>query len=421
MFRLLRWLVQLGWPMRVLNPLFGAYNPFHPDRVTDPYPGYRALRSREPVFQSRLLGIWFLTRHADVTAVLKDPRFSVGRLETEMVRKMKLFRSLSPEFLVMIEKNLLMLDPPQHTRIRGLVNKAFTPRVVERLRPRIQGLVDDLLDGVSSAGEMDLVRDFAYPLPVTVIAEMLGVEPEDRDRFRRWSADLGALLDPFNAPAGFAAANASFAELAAYFREVIAERRRQPRDDLISGLVAAEEGGAGLAEDELISVCALILGAGYETTSNLIGNAVIALLRNPGERKRLQDDPSLIGSAVEEFLRYDSPVQATDRVASEDCEIGGRRIRKGQLVVTLLGAANRDPEQFADPDRLDVARADNRHVAFSQGVHFCLGAGLGRAEAEIAIATLLRRFPNFDGPPDPPAWRPSITLRGPLSLPLTLG
>ena len=189
---------------------------------------------------------------------------------------------------------------------------------------------------------------------------------------------------------------------------------------LFSGLVAAEEGGAGLAEDELISVCALILGAGYETTANRIGNAVIALLRNPGERKRLQDDPSLIGSAVEEFLRYDSPVQATDRVASEDCEIGGRRIRKGQLVVTLLGAANRDPEQFADPDRLDVSRADNRHVAFSQGLHFCLGAGLGRAEAEIAIATLLRRFPNFDGPADPPAWRPSITLRGPLSLPLTL-
>lgn len=292
--------------------------------------------------------------------------------------------------------------------------------MVERLRPRIQSLVDELLDELEAAGELDFIRDFAYPLPVIVIAEMLGVPASDRARFIAWSNRLVAIVDPFSAPEGLEAVQPTFDEMAGYLRGICDERRREPRDDLISALVAAEEQGDALTPAELISTCAIILGAGYETTAGILGNSVMALLRNPGERKRLQDDPSLISSAVEELLRYDPPVQATDRIATRDCEIGGKRIRKGQLVVTLLAAANRDPARFPDPERLDLGRPDNAHLSFSHGVHFCLGAQLARAELQIALGTLLRRFPDFTGDPHCDAWRPSITLRGLTTLPLRL-
>lgn len=420
MFRWLRLLIRLGWPMRLLAPLFGRWQPFHPDRLRDPYPGYRALQQRAPVYRNPLLRIWVLSRYADVSAVLKDPSFSVRRLESAAVRRLGAFQRLRPDFRVMLERNLLMLDPPDHTRLRGLVAKAFTPKVVERLRPRIQALVDGLLDAAERRGELELMRDFAYPLPATVIAEMLGVPASDAPRFIRWSNDLTALLDPFHAPGGLEAAQAAFVELSAYFRGALAERRREPREDLLSALATVEERGDGLSETELVSLAGLILGAGYETTANLIGNATVALLRNPGERKRLADDPGLIASAVEEFLRYESPVQATDRLVTRDLEIRGKRIRRGELVVLFLAAANRDPERFPDPDRLDLGRADNAHLAFSHGPHFCLGAQLARAEAQIAIGTLVRRFPGFEGPREPPAWRPSISLRGPAALPIRL-
>jgi cytochrome P450 len=419
-FRWLRLLIRLGWPMRLLAPLFGRWQPFHPDRLRDPYPGYRALQQRAPVYRNPLLRIWVLSRYADVSAVLKDPSFSVRRLESAAVRRLGAFQRLRPDFRVMLERNLLMLDPPDHTRLRGLVAKAFTPKVVERLRPRIQALVDGLLDAAERRGELELMRDFAYPLPATVIAEMLGVPASDAPRFIRWSNDLTALLDPFHAPGGLEAAQAAFVELSAYFRGALAERRREPREDLLSALATVEERGDGLSETELVSLAGLILGAGYETTANLIGNATVALLRNPGERKRLADDPGLIASAVEEFLRYESPVQATDRLVTRDLEIRGKRIRRGELVVLFLAAANRDPERFPDPDRLDLGRADNAHLAFSHGPHFCLGAQLARAEAQIAIGTLVRRFPGFEGPREPPAWRPSISLRGPAALPIRL-
>ncbi len=299
------------------------------------------------------------------------------------------------------------------------MNKAFTRRVIEGMRPRIQTLVDELLDAAEPAGEMELMRDFAVPLPITVIAEMLGVPPEDRARFKSWSEDLTALLDPFQAARGLWGAQEAFVELAAYFREIFAERRRQPRDDLVSRLVAVEEEGDALSETELLSACVIILGAGHETTTKLIGNAVLALLRYPDERKRFADDPSLAATAVDEFLRFDSPVQLTDRVATEDFEIGGHLVRKGQVVAALLAAANRDPEVFAEPDRLDLGRRDNPHVAFSQGIHFCLGAQLARVEAEVALTSLIRRFPHFDGNASPPRV-PSMLLRGPASLPLSL-
>ena len=417
---IVRWLIRRERLFRALNPLFGLYNPFLREFRDDPYPIYRRLRENAPVYQSPVFRAWVCTRHEDVTRVLRDPNFSTARtsIESNWFQR-TLVGSLRPDFVEAIQRNLLMLDAPDHTRIRHLVDKAFTRRVVDGLRPRIESLVEELLDAADPSGEMDVVRDFASPLPITVIAELLGVPPEDRARFKGWSDNLIALLDPFNAPKGLAGAEAAFGELSVYLRGIFAERRRNPRDDVVSRLLAAEEAGDALTEAELISTSMIILGAGHETTTKLIGNAVLALIQHPGERKRLRDDPMLAPSAVEEFLRYDSPVQMTDRVAKEDCEIGGKPIRRGQFVAVVLGAANRDPEVFPDPDQLDLARAQNPHLSFGQGGHFCLGAQLARAEAQIAIEALVRRFPEFDGPASPPRV-PSMILRGPTSLPLTL-
>jgi cytochrome P450 len=417
MLRLIRILIRQDWLMRWSSPLVGRFNPFSPAWRRDPYPFYRRLRETAPDYRSPLLGVTVLTRYDDVSSVLRDPRFSVRRTESRMFQRLNPFAELSPEFQSMIERNLLMLDPPDHTRLRGLVAKAFTPRVVESLRPRVEALVEDLLDRAAPHGEMELVRDFAEPLPVIVIAELLGLPREDRAAFKRWADELAVLVDPVAIVGGLGRVQGAFDEFCAYLRAVFAARRAAPRDDLISALVAAEERGDSLSEAELISTLILILGAGHETTTNLLGNAVLALLRNPDERKRLQDDPSLCESAVEEFLRYDSPVQATDRMAKEDLHAAGALVREGEFAVLLLGAANRDPARFAEPDRLDLARRDNHHLAFGQGVHFCLGATLARLEARAAISALLRRFPDFDGAHDPPLRR-STTLRGPASLPL---
>ncbi len=420
LFRLLAFLVRHpGW-LRAASPLFGKYNPLRPGHRIDPYAQYHALRRAAPVYRHPLFRALFLTRYDDCAAVLRDPRFAANRTRSAVFQRADPFRDLPPAMRRSIFRSLLMLDPPDHTRIRNLVNKAFTPRVVEGLLPRIQEIVDECLEAVASAGEMELIADLAHPLPVRVIAELLGVPSEDRERFKRWSDGLALLVDPIGSAGRMQSAVAAFEELAAYFGQIFEDRRRTPRDDLLSALVAAEVDGDRLDEAELLALCALILAAGHETTTNLIGKAVLALLRNPGERKRLQDDPGLIESAVEEFLRYESPVQGTDRVAVEDCEIDGQLVRRGQFVVILIGAANRDPARFPEPDRLDLGRPDNRHLAFGHGVHFCLGAHLARLEAQIAVGALLRRFPALDGPPEPDGWVPSLTLRGPAALPLSL-
>ncbi|MBI3784863.1 MAG: cytochrome P450 [Deltaproteobacteria bacterium] len=398
----------------------GPFNPFLRAYRADPYPFLRELRQRRPVYFSPVLREWFLSRHQDIASVLRDSRFSVERGRSNLFKRLQPFRGLRPDFTEAIMRNLLMLDPPDHTRLRRLVVKAFTPRLVEGLRPRIQAIVDELLQEMEGQGEVDLVQALAYPLPVIVICEMLGVPSEDRAQLKKWSDDMAALLDPLQASGGMEYLERVYVDLAAYFRNIFTQRRAQPRDDLISSLVAVEDQGEHLSEAELLSLCAVILGAGHETTTNLIGNAVVALLRHPAERRRLQDNPDCIGSAVEEFLRYDSPVQLTDRVALEDCEIGGQRIRKGVMVGMLLGAANRDPERFADPDRLDLTRQDNDHLAFGHGVHFCLGASLARIETQVAIASLLRRFPELSADPTALTYRRSMVLRGVVSLPVKL-
>ncbi len=382
-------------------------NLMDPDFVADPYPTYHRLRADDPVHRSPL-GFWVLTRYEDVVAALRDPRFAKEAIAAYVAARF----GIAPTGIGL---SMLDRDPPDHTRLRGLVSKAFTPRVVEGLRPHVQEIVDGLLDAAEGRGAMDLIEDFAYPLPVRVICEMLGVPVEDRERFKDWSLaiarGLDALLLPPDSDVGHRSAVAREA-LVQYFRDLLAERRAAPRPDLLSGLIAAEEAGDTLSEQELLATCILLLIAGHETTVNLIGNGTLALLRHPAELRRLRENPGLIGTAVEELLRYDGPVQRTARIPSEDVTIGGRTIAKGEMVMPFIGAADRDPAQFPDPDRLDIGRTENRHIAFGWGIHFCLGAPLARLEGQIAINTLLRRLPRLALATDRPEFRQSLTLRG---------
>jgi len=295
--------------------------------------------------------------------------------------------------------------------------------VIETMRPHIQQIVDDLLDRVQGASSMDVIADLAYPLPVTVISEMLGVPASDRDIFKQWSSDIARSLDAAILPAGsdvIPRGQEARAALGGYFRSLIAARRKDLRDDLLSGLIEAEEHGDKLSEVELLSTCVLLLIAGHETTVNLIGNGVLALLQHPDQMRVLRETSGLIHTGVEELLRYDAPVQRTGRVVMEDVEIGGKAIPEGAIVVAVLGAANRDPAHFPDPERLDVTRRENRHIAFGFGIHFCLGAPLARVEGQIAIGTLLRRLPRMELASAAPEWRESSTLRGLKSLPVRL-
>jgi cytochrome P450 len=391
------------------------FNPMDPDFVADPYPMYHRLRAEDPVHHSPL-GFWVLTRYPDVMAMLRDPRLIKEPIAAFVAAR---FGVAVPPGLGL---SMLDRDPPDHTRLRGLVSKAFTPRALEGLRPHIQQIVDGLLDEAQRRGSMDLIEEFAYPLPVRVICEMLGVPVKDHERFKQWGLDIARGLDAIMLPPDSEVAVRSIAgrrALSNYFRELIAERRAAPRDDMLSALIAAEEAGDKLNEDELLATCILLLVAGHETTVNLIGNGTLALLRHPAELRKLRDHPGLIGSAVEELLRFDGPVQRTARIPSEDITIGGQTIGKGELVMPFLGAADRDPAQFPDPDRLDLTRTDNRHIAFGMGIHFCLGAPLARMEGQIAINTLLARLPRLTLATDRPRFRQSLTLRGLQALPVS--
>ena len=395
------------------------YNPFAPGVHANPYPMYERLRLESPVHWSEMMEAWVLSRYDDVVFVLTDPRFSADRRSAQ---------NRFAEYIAQREEDfgplgraptMLTTDPPDHTRLRKLVSKAFTARAVENLRPRIKGILDDLLAELRGRDQIDVVWDIAYPLPVIVIAEMLGVPPEDRAQFKRWSTDLVATLGgPMVAEDVMQRGRKASEELGGYFRGVIAERKRAPREDLISGLIAAEEQGQFLSEDELLATCILLLVAGNETTTNLIGNGMLALLRHPDELQRLRDDPSLIVSAVEELLRFCGPVHATGRVLKEELEIGGQAVKPGQVAFCLLGAANRDPAKFEEPDRLDLGRQKNEHVALGDGIHFCLGAPLARAEAQIAIGSLLERYPKLELAVEEPEMGGNLIIRGPKNLPL---
>ena len=376
----------------------------------DPYSLYKRWREAAPMHHSEA-GFWTLTRYDDIMAVLRDDRFSVDPKNATAPEE---FLGPPPEdqsmFKELSGRILLFTDPPGHTRIRGLVTKAFTRRTIEQIRPHVEEIVSDLLDKAHS--EMDVIEDFAYPLPALVICELMGVPVEDRDRFRGMSGDIAPILDPFTAPETLQKAVQTAGMFVMYFADLIEKRRADPQDDLLSALVAAEEGGQHLNIEELIGLCVLLFIAGHETTQNLIGNGLHALLRNRRQLEMLRDDQSLSRNAIEELLRYDSPVQLTARAPVEDVVISGETIRKGEEVIALLGAGNRDPAVFEDPDSLDITRDKIPVISFGGGVHFCLGAPLARLEGQIAFRQLLSRFPKIELAEDEPQYRDTLTLRG---------
>ncbi|NOJ47497.1 cytochrome P450 [Bradyrhizobium archetypum] len=391
-------------------PLF---NPLAPEFIRNPYPHYERMRATDPVHLTPL-GMYVCSRHAEVSLVLRDRRFGKNYVERTIRRygpkimDEPVFRSMSHW--------MLQQDPPDHTRLRGLVVKAFTARRVEDMRPRIQQVVDQTLDHIIPQGKMDLIEDFAFRLPVTIICDMLGIPEEHREAFYAGSRDGGRLLDPVPlSPEEIKQGNAGNAMAAMYFQQLFELRRKNPGDDLTTQLVQAEEDGSKLSNEELTANIILLFGAGHETTVNLIGNGLLALYRNPDQLALLKARPELITNAIEEFLRYDSSVQLTGRVALEDIDdLGGKRIPKGESVLCLLGSANHDQAVYPDsPERLDITRPNVKPLSFGGGIHFCLGAQLARIEAEVAISTLLRRIPDLRLDDAVNAeWRPTFVLRG---------
>ncbi|MGQ9829269.1 MAG: cytochrome P450 [Roseiflexus sp.] len=385
--------------------------------LNDPYPIYDRLRAEQPI---RWTGSdWQIFRYADAQALLRDPRLGADRFQVDSQWLMA--TGLEPLFKTR-DSMMLFTDPPDHTRLRTLVHRGFTPRIVESYRPLVQHIVDRLLDTAAACGEIELIGEFAYPLPVTVIAHMLGVPADMHDQFRRWSDSLAAFIGGTTRPEAdvLPAALRATLEMTDFFLALVAERRRAPRDDLLSALAQAEDGGDRLSEQELVANSILLLLAGHETTTNLIGNGTLALMRNPDQFALLRDHPQLIPAAIEELLRYDSPVQMTSRRALTDIEFQGYWIEAGQVVTVFIGAANRDPAQYIDPARLDVMRRDVRHLSFGHGPHYCLGAPLARLEGQVAIKTLTHRFPHMRLTDEPIAWRDNFALRGLQSLHIEL-
>jgi cytochrome P450 len=390
-----------------------------PEVLANPYPLYTELRTEDPVHWDPLLHTWVVTRYNDVVTVLRD--LSANRTPTPQLLESIGLSALSPMARVMA-KQVLFIDPPSHTRIRSLASAAFTPRRVQALREHIQEIAGRLLDQVQAKGSMDVIADFALPLPAIVTAEMLGVPTSDYPQLKKWTENFMEILANFqHNPERAARVIKSVDEMVAYFRSAIADLRIHPREGLVYSLMTAEVEHDRLTDDEVVANSIIVMVGGQETTTTLIGNGLLTLLRNPGQLQQLKSDPALMPSAVEELLRYESPVQQTARLAPQDLELGGKRIRKRQAVVAVLAAANRDPERFPNPDSLDLSRQDNRHVAFGWGAHFCLGAALARVEAQIAFEMLLRRFPDMTLDSTPPTWRCNLDLRGLESLQVIFG
>lgn len=398
------------------------FDPWNPEFVAHPYDVYRQLRDTEPVRYFEPTGQWLVARHKDVNAALRDRR--LGRSYLHLATHEEFGRPAEPEFQEpfwrVTRAGMLDVEPPVHTRLRRLVSKAFTPRMVEELRPRVRRVARDLVDGFVERGGGDLIAEVAEPLPVTVIAEMLGVPEADRHLLRPWSAGMCGMYELNPSPAAQHTAVRAASEFAAYLRELATLRRAHPGDDLISALAQVADGGDTLTEDELVGTCVLLLNAGHEATVNVTGNGWWSLFRNPGELARLRADPSLLSTAVEELMRFDTPLQMFERWVFEDVTIGGMDIPKGAEVALLFGSANRDPEVFPDPDRFDVARADNPHISFGAGIHFCLGAPLARVELAESFRALLEAAPALHLVEEP-SWKPNYVIRGLESLMVATG
>ncbi|HTZ98134.1 MAG TPA: cytochrome P450 [Terriglobales bacterium] len=397
--------------------VLSLYHLLDPEVLANPYPLYKRLRDEDPVHWDPFLHAWVVTRYDDVVHVLRD--FSADRTPApQQLAKMGLSQ-LGPIANVMV-KQMLFMDAPAHTRLRGLCSQAFTPKKVEMLRSHIQGIADRLLDGVQANGHMDLVREFAAPLPAIVTAELLGVSTSDHEQLKGWSADFAEMLGNFqHNPDRAHRVLRTLTEMTAYFRDAIASQQEHPREGLVHDLLAAEVDGDRLSVEEVVANLIVTMVGGQETTTNLIGNGTLTLLRNPDVLAELRSDLSLIPSAVEELLRYESPSQHTARICPEDIEMGSKRIHRRDAVIAVMGAANRDPEHFPDPDRLDIRRKDNRHVAFGFAAHFCFGAPLARIEAQIAFATMLRRLRDLKLDTGTIVWRENLGLRGLTALPIS--
>jgi cytochrome P450 len=392
-----------------------------PEFYQDPYPAYAELLARVRVAWSDALAAWVMPRYDDVQATLLDTQHfsSRGRVLAVLDRLPPDLRQHFQPFENHFSSGLINADPPDHARLRALVTKAFAPKATEALRPRIQQLVDELLDAVLPRGEMDIIQDFAYPLPAIVIAEILGVPPAARDDFKRWSDSILSFQGAgVVSPELLDRVQDDLLAMRAFLAALLDDRRARPRDDLLTHLVRAEIEGDRLTPAELLTTSVLLLIAGHETTTNTITNTLYCLLRHPEQMARLRAEPRLLPSAVEEGLRFESPLQRNPRRMAADCEYAGAPLRRGDYVLQIFGSANRDPRVFPDPDRFDLARTPNRHLAFGFGIHFCVGAPLARLEAPIALATLLRRLPNLRLSGQPFAWRRHGLIRGLDALPV---
>ena len=400
------------------------FDTFSDEFIADPYPTYERLRSTGRVLKNTL-GFYMLPRYEDAMAIVRHPHVSADPLKSELLYGM--FQALmggneDTPGIRLVKNILLLMDPPDHTRMRGLANVAFSRKAVEDWRPEIKRITNELLDAMVERDEIDLIADFAYPLPVTVIAELLGVPLDDREDFVRWGRELLEMfsfsIEDFS-PQRAERGNAAIESFNDFFEGLFEERRNEPRDDLLTALVEAESEGDRLSHEELLATCLLLLIAGHETTANLIGNGMVALLRHKDAFARMRDDPSVTSSGVEELLRYDTPVQMTARTTLEPIEVAGVTIPAGQRVASLLASSNRDPDHFDRPDELVLDRASFPHVSFGGGIHFCLGAPLARLEARIAIPEVLRRMPHLEFATEELAWRKTFPFRGLRSLPLT--
>jgi cytochrome P450 len=398
----------------------GALSLYHlldPDVLADPYPLFRRLRTEAPVHWDAFLHTWVVTRYVDVLHVLHT--FSAERTHTpEKLRAIGL-SEMCPIAQLMV-KQMLFMDPPAHTRLRSLASQAFSPARVAVLRSHIREIVSRLLDDVEDRGQMDIITDLAEPLPAIVTAEMLGVPLEDRHKLKTWSANFAEMLGNFqHNPEHAPRMLRTVQEMTTYFRDTIRRQQDHPREGLVHSLMMAEVDGDRLTEEEVVATSIVTMVGGLETTTNLIGNGVLTLLRNPEEMRRLGEDLSLVPSAVEEMLRYESPSQHTGRLAPQDVDLGGRTIREGQAVMAVMAAANRDPERFPDPDRFDITRSDNRHLAFGYAAHFCFGAALARVEGQEAFDAIVRRLHNVQLQPARLVWRNNLGLRGLTALRVT--
>ena len=394
--------------------------------VADPYRYFAALRDREPVAWDDRYRSWVLTRHDDNQRAMKDPRFSSDRITPAIERERRREHPDSELLatLEMLDGWMVFKDPPEHTRLRRLVSRAFTPRIIERMREEVDHIADGLLSDMAAAlaenVEVDLLRSYAYPLPAIVIAGMLGVPPDDRDQFKRWSDDISSLVfGGLDDEGRHERAHNGMTGLIDYITGLVSRARTAPGDDLIGALIKAQEADEALTDQEILATCILLLFGGHETTTNLIANGVLALLEHPHQRALLQSRPELTSTAIEELLRFDGPAKVVVRVAAEDIELRGQIISAGQRVFLAPSAANRDPHVFTHPDQLDITRHDNPHLGFGMGMHYCLGATLARLEAAVAIPRVLHRFPTLRRTHDPLVWQPILLTRGLISLPVT--